>query len=193
MRSGMPPSVSPATQMNSATCSESVMARKKMKPKPIRQYSDLAKPRGRLDISGLIPAAPDRQDDLRVRGVLLDAAAQSLDERIDAALGDEGVIGPDPRQQRFAAEDDAGMRGEHEQQAEFLRGEIDILAVDAHAPPRRIDVQSVNLERPFTGSGSVGCRLQLRSSRPSQERARTRHELTNAERLGQIVIRAALE
>jgi len=103
------------------------------------------------------------------------------------------VIGPDARQQRFAAEDDAGMRGEHEQQAEFLRGEIDVLAVDAHAPPRRIDVQSVNLERALTGSGGFRFRLKLRSPRPSQQRAGTRNELANAERLGEIVIRAALE
>jgi hypothetical protein len=73
------------------------------------------------------------------------------------------------------------MRGEHEQQAEFLRGEIDIVAIDAHAPPRRIDVQSVNLERSFTGSGSFGFRLKLRIV-AAFARARARYELANAER-----------
>src|SRR5688572_7627097 len=116
MRSGMPPSVSPATQMNKATGSSSVIARNRMKPRPMRHYWLAPKD---LDIGRLVAAAPHREDDVGIGGILLDAPPQALHQRIDAALGHEGVIRPHARQQRFAAEDDARVRREHVQQSKF--------------------------------------------------------------------------
>ena len=78
-----------------------------------------------------------------------------------------------------------------QQQPELLRGEIDVLALDAHAPARRIDVQAMNLERALAGGRGLG--LQLRSPRPPQQRARAGHQLANAERLGEVIVGAAFE
>jgi hypothetical protein len=61
---------------------------------------------------------------------------------------------------------------------------------DADAPPRGVDGDAVDLDRPIA-AGRLG--LQLRSPRPPQQRARARHQLANAEGLGEVIVRAALE
>src|SRR5262249_566940 len=96
--------------------------------------------RSTLDVRELVADPPDRDQELRLRRILLDAAAQALHERVDAAHGDERVAAPDLGQQRLAAEDDAGVRGEEIEQTKFLIGELDVLPLDAHAAPQRIDV-----------------------------------------------------
>src|SRR6266851_1174402 len=84
-------------------------------------------------VGELVTDAPHREQISRVSRIGFDAPAQPLDERVDAAHGDERIAAPDFRKKRLAAEDDAGVRREKMQQTEFLIGELDILAVRAHA------------------------------------------------------------
>src|SRR5688500_12809114 len=143
------------------------------------------------DVSALIAAAPDRENDFRIRRIRFDAAAQALHQRVDAAFGHECLVRPHPGQQRLAAEHNPGTRREQMEQSEFLRRQVDVLAADTHAAACWIDVQTVNLYRAITRGGSFG--LQLRSARTAQQRARPRYQLANAERLRQVIIGPALE
>ena len=82
-----------------------------------------------------------------------------------------------PRQilaeQRFAAEDDAGVRGEQVQQTELLIGQLDVAALDAHAAARQIDLDAVNSDRRAR-------RRPLRRRRPARTRWRGRRSSARA-------------
>src|SRR5687767_15958645 len=94
------------------------------RPSPLRQYR-LRYQRG-LDISRLVSRAPHGEDDRRRRGVALDLLAEPLHQRIDAAYGYERLVLPDAAQQRIPAENDPGVREQHLQELELIRGEVDV-------------------------------------------------------------------
>src|SRR5439155_13692516 len=73
-----------------------------------------------LDIHELVAHSPRGQDQLGILSVALDLVTQTTDDGVDGPSGDVGVSTPDLREQRFAAEHDARMRGEHVKQIEFL-------------------------------------------------------------------------
>src|SRR5438552_16826711 len=90
---------------------------------------------------------PGGQGVPRLGRARLEAAPQPLHERVDAAHRDERVAAPDLREQRLAAEDDAGVRREQMEEPELLIRELDVAAVDAHAPACRIDRDAVHGHR----------------------------------------------
>ena len=65
------------------------------------------------------------------------------------------VTNVSPRQifaeQRLAAEDDAGVRGQQVQQAELLVGQLDVAPVDPHAARRHVDLDAVDAHRRLAG------------------------------------------
>ena len=76
---------------------------------------------------------------LRLGRVALDLPAHALDERVDAALGDVGVVSPDAPHQRFAAEDDPLVAREQVQQLELVGRQIDFALAEPRVAPRGID------------------------------------------------------
>ena len=98
-------------------------------------------------------------------------------------------------QQRFAAEDDAGVRREQMQQPELLIGQLDVAAVDADAAARRIDLDAVDRAPAAAGrrSSPRPRRRAAAAAAGAAARARARDQLADAERLGQVVVGAALE
>src|SRR5262245_44036019 len=91
--------------MKSAPCATSISARKATRPTAMRQYR--LRYQTVLDICRLISRAPHGKNHFRFPRVLLDLFPEPLDQRIHAAHGDEGLILPDPAEERLAAEDDA--------------------------------------------------------------------------------------
>src|SRR5882724_3108169 len=65
---------------------------------------------------------------------------------------------------------------------------VSTLRTVTYATPRRIDLDAVDTNRLLVFLAAAD-----RLARPAQQRPRTRHELADAERLGQIVVGAALE
>ena len=95
------------------------------------------------------------------------------------------VVAPHLLHQRVAAEDNAAIGGEQVQQIEFVRRQFDLTILQAGVSSRRIDGQP---------AGDDGGSMSRGTRRPSsQQRTHARNELANAERLGQIVVGAALE
>src|SRR4051812_15669153 len=61
--------------------------------------SEASPPRPSLHVGEFVADAPYRQQDPRLRRIRFNAPAQALDQRVDAADGDERVAAPDLRQQ----------------------------------------------------------------------------------------------
>src|SRR5689334_2853290 len=104
-----------------------------------------------LHVSEFVADAPDCEEKTGMRRIRFDAASQSFDQRVDAADGHERVAAPDAREQRFSAEDDPCVGREQVQQPEFLIRQLDVLARDAYAAPRRIDLDVVDANRRIGG------------------------------------------
>ena len=84
------------------------------------------------------------------------------------------------------------MRGEEIQQAEFLIGELHVSPFYPYAAPRRIDVDAVDPDR-LAAVGGRQRRVRRRLPRTPEQRARPGDKLADAERLGHVVVGAALE
>src|SRR5262249_25845070 len=143
-----------------------------------------------LHVGEFVADAPYGQQEPRICRIRLDAAAQALHARADAAAGDERVAAPDLRQERLAAEHDAGVRRQQMQQPELLVGELHLAAVDADTPARRIDLDAVDQDRRL---GRIVSRGRGGLARAAEQRTRARHQFADAGRLRQVVVGAALE
>src|SRR5215468_4771760 len=124
----------------------------------------------------------------------LDAPPQPADEGVDAPHRHEPVPTPDLRQQAFAVEDDARVRGEDVEQLKLLFGELDGPILDPHVTPRRIDLDVAMSDR-----GSRGRRYRrdrrARARRPDAMDGgpRAGRELAGTERLHQEIVRAVFD
>ena len=80
------------------------------------------------------------------------------------------------------------------QQPELLIGQLDVVAVDARrgASGRRSRCRGGGCSR-RRPSAAASPRPPRRLTRPAQQRPRARHQLADAERLGQVVVGAAFE
>src|SRR5262245_36725029 len=97
-RAGTDPAIRSVIQRKNSPCAASISARNATSPSAIRQYR--LRYHTSSDIGRLVPAAPDGQDDRRIRGVLFDLLSQALHERVDAAHGDERRFLPRPAEKR---------------------------------------------------------------------------------------------
>ena len=84
-----------------------------------------------------------------------------------------------------------GMAREQVEHVELVARQLDLLAVHARVPARGIDGQALHRDRPRVVADRR-CRAGERA-RAAQQRADARDELADAERLGQVVVGAALE
>src|SRR4029450_3297629 len=76
--------------------------------------------------------AVHRADEPRLGAILAQLPADARHVRIDDASTRVVAVPPDAIHQLLAAEDDAGVAGEREQDLELERGEVELLAVHAH-------------------------------------------------------------
>src|SRR4051812_33399234 len=95
---GIEPAMRSLVQMNSAPCATSIRARNATRPTAMRQYRLRYQVGRMLDVGRFVAGAPYREDHRRLRRALLDLLAEPLDEGVDAAHGDEGLILPDSAQ-----------------------------------------------------------------------------------------------
>src|SRR5258707_4742348 len=126
-------------QRNSAPCAASMSARNAKRPSAMRQYR-LWYQRG-SDICRLVAGAPDGENHRRFRGVVFDLFPDALDQRVDAADGDERIVFPDLAEQRLAAEHNAGIGEQHVEQLELVRRELDMAVARLHRPAPPIDLR----------------------------------------------------
>src|SRR6476619_797614 len=141
-RAGIEPAIRSLVQRNSAASAVSISARKAIRPNAMRQYRlryQRSSPRGDVDgdeASGrTVSGTPDRENGLWLAGGLLDLLAQPFHQRVDAAHGHEGLIFPDPAEERLSTEHDTWIREQDVQQLEFVEGEVDVAMAYAHAAP----------------------------------------------------------
>ena len=125
----------------------------------------------------------------RVRRIVFDLLAQALDQRVDAAHGDERVVLPHRRSSASRLKTMPGIREQHVQQLELLRGQLDVL------PPTVTRRRAGSICDVLVASGARRRLTLARSARrpAPQQRAHARHQLADAERLGQVVVGAAVE
>src|SRR4051812_7493367 len=124
------------------------------------------------------------QDDLRPRRVVLELAADvgDVDAQVVRLVAVAGT--PHLAQERGGGDGLAGVDGEHGEQVELDRREVDVGAV-AGDPPRR----EVDRHRPDP-DGGVGA---VRRVAAAQHRADAGGELLGPERLGHVVVGAGVE
>jgi hypothetical protein len=106
--------------------------------------------------------------------------------RIDDASTRVVAVAPDAIHQLLAAEDDSGLAGEREQDLELERGELHLLAVHGHLAPGGVDGEPALVDR--LGRGRRGDSVDS-----SQDRSHPDRQLSEAEGLRQVVVRAHRE
>ena len=67
---------------------------------------------------------------VRIRRIFLQFPAKALDQRIDAPDGDVRILAPDPLDESVAAEDDAAIAGQHVEQLELVRRQLDLAVAE---------------------------------------------------------------
>src|SRR5262245_24493713 len=134
----------------------------------------------------LVADAAHGDEAVRAAGRPAQPTAHALDQRVDASHGHERAVAPHLRQERLAPEHDAGLIREHAQQLELLLGELQVVVLHLHAPPRGIDDQAAADD----DRGRPAHTAQLADARAAEERADARDELAHAERAGQVVVDA---
>jgi hypothetical protein len=122
----------------------------------------------------------DRDDRVGEEGQLL---AQAADVHVDGARAAGVLVAPHVGQQEIAREHAAAVLDQILEQQEFLRGEPDVFAIDRHGVTLDVDD-----ERPV-GEGAGGGRAG-RPLHAAEQRANAGGELSRAERLGHVIIRA---
>src|SRR5262249_45375651 len=140
----------------------------------------LAKLRALLGrVRKFVADTPHRQQVAGLGGILFDAAAQTFYERVNAAYGDERVTTPDLGEQRFAAEDDSGVRDQQMEQTELLIGQLDLFLIHADAAFRNVDLDPLSSNGLWVRGGSrSGARRALAWA--PQQRPRAGDELADA-------------
>jgi hypothetical protein len=128
----------------------------------------------------------DRADEPRLGPVLAELAPDARHVRVDDATARVVAVAPDAVHQLLATEDDAGLAGEREQDLELERGELHLLAVDAHLAFGRVDREPGVFDR-------VGRGWRRDAFDAPQDRLDPDGQLSQAERLGQVVVRAHRE
>src|SRR6185503_7340491 len=118
--------------------------------------------------------AVDRTNEPRLGAILAQLPADARHVRIDDASTRVVAVAPDAIHQLLAAEDDAGLAGEREQDLELERGELHLLAVHAHLALGGVDGEPALVDR--LGRGRRGDAFDL-----SQDRSHPDRQLSEAE------------
>src|SRR4249919_3046838 len=126
--------------------------------------------------------AVNRADEPRLGAILAQLPANARHVRIDHASTRVVAVAPDAIHQLLAAEDDAGLAGEREQDLELERGELHLPAVHAHLAFGGVDREPAVVDR--LGRGRRGDPFDASQDRPDPDR-----QLPEAERLRQVVVR----
>src|SRR5581483_3139222 len=128
------------------------------------------------------------EDVLGVRGVGLELLAQMPDVDVDRPRVAEVGAAPERLEQHPPAADATWQRGERAEQLELDEGQLDRLAVALDDATRHVDEEPVHLD-PL-----LGRRLeQPRRLRATEQRAHAGAELSDRERLRDVVVGAELE
>src|SRR5215204_1398108 len=138
--------------------------------------------RGVLGRCGLVADPPNGHD----RGRVLELPPQLADMDVDGAGVTRERIAPDALEQLVPGEHEAVVIEQLPEQVELLWRELDVLPVDLHLTPARVDQQGAvpDLRR---------LRLAALRGRAAQDRLDPRNELPRVERLREVVVRADLE
>jgi hypothetical protein len=128
--------------------------------------------------------APDGLEQLRARGVGLELLAQAPDVDRDGSGVERRGVAPHAVHQLVAREDAVRVRRQEPEQVEFLRRQVDALAVPACLVPRGVDDQR--------SDGDPLARRRGRT-RASQNRFDAGRQVSWGERLRDVVVGAQLQ
>src|ERR671912_522384 len=130
----------------------------------------------------------NREDQLRLVGILLDLLAQMT--HVDVDRPGLAVIGAaaEALEQLAAGEDPAGGRGKHAQQLELDEGQLRLLPAHLDRPPGHVDRQLAGFDHLV-----VAVLARPRRRRTAEQGADTAPELADGERLRDVVVGAELE
>src|SRR5579864_3637637 len=134
-----------------------------------------------------VPDAAHREDVARLLGIALDLRAELLDEVVDRARRAVVVGAPDAPEDVVAREHATLLVDDAEKDVELARGHLHGLAAAAHAPRGDVHLDVPERDAPLP------LRLRRAYSAAPERRAHAREELGQAERLGDVVLRAELE
>src|SRR5664280_939487 len=135
-----------------------------------------------------VPDSPHGQDEDRRRRVVLDLLAKVADVDVDRLLVlVERLVVPQELQQLAPRVDAPGAGGEMPQDLELGRREVDLAACALDAPALQVDEEVVVAQdAPAPGIGEVAVGAP-------EQRLDPAHQLAQAERLGEVVVRPELE
>src|SRR6185295_9680394 len=143
--------------------------------------------RSRSALSEGVPDSPDRQHERRRRRVVLDLLAQVADVDVDRLLVlVEGLVVAQELEQLGPGVDASGPARQVAQDLELRRSERHASLAPLDPSPFEVDEQVAMADHPAAG------RIRQVPVRPAQQRLDPAHELAQAERLGQVVVRAEL-
>src|ERR687895_218396 len=131
-----------------------------------------------------ISDTPRGVDEFGIPGIALYLLAEVADMDVHRAFVAE-LVAPHPAQKRAAREYPAWARGKGHQEFELGVGEVHLFTVGRHPATRQVDPEPVVGQ--FVGT------LARRYRGPAHDRPDARHQLPDGERLGDVVVRPALE
>src|SRR3954465_7159630 len=143
---------------------------------------------GRSALGEGVPDTPHRQDEHRRRRVVLDLVPQVADVDVDRLLVlVEGLVVAQELEQLGAGVDPPGSRGEVSEDLEFGRRQ-------AHPAVATLDPASLEVdEQVAVADDAAADRVREIAVRATEERLDPAHQLAEAERLRQVVVRTELE
>jgi hypothetical protein len=114
----------------------------------------------------------------------LELAPQVADEDVGDVRVDVEVVTPHQLEQPLPGQHHTGILRQHGEQVEFPLRQLSPIALDEHEAPGRVDGQRPDGHR---------VRRPIRQAGTAQQRVQPGDQLTEVERLGQVVVRARFE
>src|SRR6185437_9337898 len=129
--------------------------------------------------------AAHRVYEARGRGVVAELAPQPAHASVERLGRPEPVLVPDLGHQRLAANHAARALDQGRQQVELLAAQLELVAVQRHAPGATVHLQLAHTDHALLAA--------VRPARATQHRADAGDHLGPAEGLDHVVVRAQLE
>src|SRR5690349_14275795 len=134
----------------------------------------------------LVPDAPDREDELGARVIALDPFAEPADVDVHGARFDVQLGSPYEVEELEPIVHPIRVTDEELEKLELAEREVQALPVDEDLVRVEIEPEAAALEH-------LVRRLDVLAVRAPENRPHARDELSRAERLGDVVVRAELE